>query len=237
MSPYVTIITPVRDIAGRQLSSLIERLTRLDYSKKRLRFIAVEGDSVDDTLDQLEQWTMKVKQLTIVKHDTGKARFGHVVSVERFRHLAGIINAGIKAAIADNPSTSSGRGWADYIMCIPSDVDFEPDLINRLLTHDKRLIAPMFWTEEGGGLRFYDTWAFSRDGLSLPPFNFTWYQANYPQRPMEMDTVGGCVLVQADLFRQGLRYSEFNLDRGLCEQVRAMGHSIWADPTTHVVHL
>lgn len=223
----VTIVTPIRDAAGQPLTALIERLTSLSHPN--LRFIAVEGDSADDTLDELERWTMKVKNLYIVKHDTGKPRFGHVVSQERFKHLAGIINAGVEAAIAD--------GWADYILAIPSDVHFEPDIVTRLLAHDKHLIAAMFWTQEAVGLRFYDTWAFSRLGLGLAPFNFAWYQTHFPSEPVEMDTVGGAILTRADLFRQGLRYSEVNLDRGLCEQVRAMGHTVWCDPTTHIIHL
>lgn len=232
----VTIVTPIRDAAGHPLSALIERLTSLDYDN--LRFIAVEGDSADDTLQELERWTIKIKNLYIVKRDTGKPRFGHIVSQERFKHLAGIINAGVEAAIADN--------WADYILAIPSDVHFEPDLVTRLLSHDKHLIAAMFWTEEASGLRFYDTWAFSRAGMSLAPFNFTWYQTHFPAEhsaeysqgsPVEMDTVGGAILTRADLFRQGLRYSEVNLDRGLCEQVRSMGHSVWCDPNTHIIHL
>ena len=230
MSPNVAIVTPIRDAAGPQLHALIERLTGLNYKRRNLRFVVVEGDSVDDTWGQLLRWqTTDPDRVRLVKRDTGKARFGHVVSQERFTHLAGIINAGVEMAIDDD--------WADYLLAIPSDVDFEPELITRLLIHDKALIAPMFWTAENNTLRFYDIWAFSRDGMNLPPFNFTWYQAQFATQPIEMDTVGGCVLVRADLFRQGLRYSPVNLDRGLCEQVRAMGHSIWADPSTHVVHL
>lgn len=223
----VTIVTPVRDVAGSPLTALIERLTSLTH--KPLRFITVEGDSADTTLEELEHWTMKVKNLYIVKHDTGKARFGHVVSQERFTHLAGIINAGVEAAMASE--------WADYILAIPSDVHFEPDLVTRLLSHDKHLIAAMFWTDDGAGLRFYDTWAFSRAGFNFAPFNFTWYQAQFGNEPIEMDTVGGAILTRADLFRQGLRYSPVNLDRGLCEQARSMGHSIWCDPTAHIIHL
>lgn len=223
----VTVVTPIRGAAGHPLSALIERLTGLTHDN--LRFIAVEGDSADDTLDELERWTIKIKNLYIVKHDTGKPRFGHVVSQERFKHLAGIINAGVEAAIASD--------WPDYILAIPSDVHFEPDLVTRLLAHDKQLIAAMFWVDEPSGLRFYDTWAFSRLGLGLAPFNFTWYQTHFPAEPVEMDTVGGAILTRADLFRQGLRYSEVNLDRGLCEQVRSMGHSVWCDPNTHIIHL
>lgn len=223
----VTIVTPIRDAAGHPLSALIERLSGLTH--KSLRFVVVEGDSTDDTWAQLNGWAIEDNRAKIVKHDTGKPRYGHVISAERFTHLAGIINAGVEAAIASK--------WPDYILAIPSDVHFEPDLVTRLLSHDKQLIAAMFWIQESSGLRFYDTWAFSRLGLSLAPFNFTWYQTHFPIEPVEMDTVGGAILTRADLFRQGLRYSPVNLDRGLCEQVRAMGHTVWCDPTTHIIHL
>lgn len=223
----VAIVTPVRDVSGASLAALGERLTSLDH--KHLRLVIVEGDSVDDTWTDLLQWQNRDDRVKLTKHDTGKGRFGHVVSAERFAHLAGIINAGVEMALAND--------WADYILAIPSDVHFEPDLVTRLLSHDKRLIAAMFWTQEAGGLRFYDTWAFSRAGMNFAPFNFTWYQTHLPSEPVEMDTVGGAILTRADLFRQGLRYSPVNLDRGLCEQVRAMGHTVWCDPSTHIIHL
>ena len=220
-------MTPVRDVAGQQLDGLIARLTCLDHNP--LRFVVVEGDSVDNTWGELLDWQNRDSRVRLVGHPTGKARFGHVVSVERFRHLAGIINAGIEMALADD--------WADYVMCIPSDVAFDPDLVTRLLKTGKDFVSPMFWTEENNTLRFYDIWAWSRNGMNVGAYNFTWYQTNFPDQLVEMDTVGGCVMMKADLLRAGLRYSETNLDRGLCEQARSMGQVVWADPTTHIVHL
>ena len=53
---------------------------------------------------------------------------------------------------------------------------------------------------------------------------------------VELETLGGVTLIDADVLRAGVRYSTINVDRGLCEAARAKGFTVWADPTLHVYH-
>ena len=84
--------------------------------------------------------------------------------------------------------------------------------------------------------RFYDTWAFSRNGHGVGPFLESETEAIYGAELIAMDTMGGVMLMDADVLRAGVRYTEGDVDRGLVLAARAKGYSAWADPTVHVYH-
>lgn len=225
--PRVTIVSPFRDnAAGGYIGRYIERVDMLDYPAESLRVVCVEGDSKDSTPHILLGWSINEKRVKVVTCDTGKPHYGSVVDPERFKILAQVYNAGLKAAVLDD--------WTDYTLFIPSDVHYGPDLISRLMAHQKDIIAPMFWVKENGTPRFYDIWGFSKDGRGFPPAPPAWFVANMPGEPFVMDTVGGVMLCKAEVIRQGVRYTPEEVDHGLCKSAQAMGYTVWADPTTHV---
>ena len=112
----------------------------------------------------------------------------------------------------------------------------ERHYLTRLIDCNKQYIAPMYWTNENGHSRFYDTWAYSRGGVNFGPLPKAWYKQRFPSKPFEADTVGGMVLIDADLIAAGARYSPVNVDRGLCEAVKKMGVSVWVNPQAHIYH-
>ena len=189
--------------------------------------IAVEGDSIDGTPNLLKTWAAGDSRLTVITRNTGLQRFGHEVTPQRFAHLASIFNTGLNAVDCL---------WSDYIIFTPSDIIFTPDVLKRLIAQGKRFIAPMYWTNENGHSRFYDTWGFTRGGVQFRPLPKAWYKAHFPHAPFEVDTVGGLVLIDADLVAAGARYGNENVDRGLCQSIKELGATVWADPTTHIYH-
>lgn len=194
----------------------------------RLRWLIVEGDSTDDTADRLTHYALNDSRIRPVKCTTGKPKFGSVVSAERFAHLATVFNSGL---------ASVDLGWSDYVMFIPGDVLYQPDLCDRLIGWAKDLIAPMFWAAEGNHGRFYDIWGFRRNGQPFPPHAPAWYDANLPAEPVEMDTVGGCIMMRKEVIEAGCRYTAEEVDHGLCKMAQERGFSVWCDPTTHIVHI
>ena len=137
---------------------------------------------------------------------------------------------------------NTGKDIYDYLLFIPSDVEYAPNLLERLLSWDKDTISPMFWIgansdlTHANGLRFYDVWGFVKDGQSWHPYGPAWYAAHYPDEPVQMDTTGGVMLYRAEIARKGARYTPERVDHGLCIAAQEMGYTCWADPTTHVVH-
>jgi len=137
---------------------------------------------------------------------------------------------------------------------LPSDIVYGPELLGNLLAHDVDVVAPLVFMNG----RFYDVWAFSRDGRSLPSFTCSeaetffdtectegaegteiFLEGTAPSRKgtlVEMETVGGTLLMKAALLQAGVRYRAEDVDRGLCVLARALGYRVWADVGTWVVH-
>jgi len=220
----VTIVSSMRDsLPG--LRAFMSRFYALAYPPAQLRLIVVEGDSVDGTPQALREWADKEKRLRVATCNTGAPHYGSVIDADRFRVLATVFNAGMDAV---------DLAWSSHVMFVPSDVHYEPDMLDRLMVHDLDIVAPFFWGP--GGTWFYDTWGFSRGGAQFGNFSRSELPA-YGDKPIQMDTVGGVILMRAGVLRAGVRYSLDDVDRGLCRAAQAQGFTVWADPTTHVRHL
>lgn len=217
----VTICAPFRD-SDATLHTFIQQVTTLEHPAARLRVIAVEGDSKDHTRLGLTTWQRIDGRVAVLTCDTGKRKYGSIVHPERFAILAQVFNTALDAVDLE---------WSDYVLFTPSDVLFGPDVLARLLAHDKDMIAPFFWGKDG---LFHDTWAFERNGQSIGKAKRS---DSYGDKPLAMDTVGGMVLMRSDVLRAGCRYTPQEVDRGLCKMAQAAGFSVWADPTTHIVHV
>lgn len=223
MTANVTIVSPMRDFADG-LPAYRQRVAHLDHPVDNLRFVVVEGDSTDNTRAALLAWASYEWRLDVVGCDTGQPRYGSIIDAARFRVLAQVFNAGLDAV---------DLAWSSHVLFLPCDVLFERDLLSRLLAHNVDLVAPFFWGP--GGAWFYDTWGFVCDGAHFHNFPRAELPA-YGEAPIAMDTVGGVILMRADILRAGARYTPEEVDQGLCKSAKALGYGVWADPTTHIEH-
>jgi hypothetical protein len=190
----------------------------------------VEGDSVDDTYPLLKFWETDFPQfdkVTAIKKDLGVPKYPSSVHPERFRALATTYNVGLDVAVDGD--------WTDFVFLIPSDLRFDPDVISRLVAHDKPHIAPMYWIQIGQDVVFYDTWGF-KDLNGLNWGNFRMSQWTRSQTPFQMLMAGGPVMLRRDVLDAGCRYTVKEVDNGLCKMIRDRGFSVWCDPTTDVYH-
>jgi hypothetical protein len=180
----------------------------------------VEGDSVDGTWPALADAQAQDPRISVVRFHTGKPKYGSIVNADRFATLATVFNCALGHV---------DLGWSDYVLFLPSDIVYTPDLLTRLLSHDRDIIAPFSWTEHG---RLYDTWGFTRDGKALGRIA----RGSVGDQPVQMDTVGGTVLIRAEVLRAGVRYTSEEVDRGFCRMATERGFTVWADPSTAVYH-
>jgi glycosyltransferase involved in cell wall biosynthesis len=218
----VTICSPFRDSAAG-IAEYIERASSLKRDNIALRFICVEGDSTDGTLQQLQAWACQCPHVTLVKCDTGKPKHGSYVDAERFQVLAQVFNAALDAVDLE---------WSDYVLFLPSDIHYQPDLLSRLLAHNVDMVAPMVWQDN----LYYDTWASRKDGRNWINFTRQWAAANLGNELIEMETIGGTVLIGANVLKSGCRYTPDEVDQGLSKMAREKGVRLWIDPTAHVGH-
>ena len=218
----VTIVTPWRQHAGAVLA-YEEQVAALEYPQDRLRFVFVENDSTDGTYELLRSWAQLDERISLSKQDTGGPLYPSIVNADRFRIMGTVFNWALDLVDYD---------WTDYVLFLPCDIVFPTDLLRRLLDHHAPIVAP-FVFQHG---RFYDIWAFSRNGRDFLPFAEASTEDLYGDELVEMETLGGVTLIDADVLRAGVRYSTINVDRGLCEAARAKGFTVWADPTLRVYH-
>ena len=220
----VTITTPTRQ-ASEYLNGYLAQLDGLDYPLEHLRIVIVEGDSQDDTYSILSDWAKDRPHITLVKHDTGRPKYPSAVMPARFAHLADVFNTCLEAV---------DYSWSDYVVFSPADVIWGADILNRLLATGKAYVAPMYWMN--GENRFYDIWGYTHPNITFGPFGREWYERVLRGQLTEMATVGGLVLIKADILRAGCRYAPANVDHGLCQQAQALGYTVWCDPTTDIWH-
>lgn len=218
----VTIVTPCRD-AERMIADYRLRVEALAHAPDKLRVVMVEGDSVDRTWPRLWEWAAQDDRVTVVKRDTGKPRYGSVVHPERFEILATVFNAGLDAVDTE---------WSDYVLFLPVDIRYGPDLLQRLIAHEVDMVSPFVWQ----GTIFYDIWAFRRAGAHFVNFDRAHAKRHMGTELMEMDSIGGTMLMRAEIVARGCRYGVADVDHGLCRQAADLGYRLWADPATEVEH-
>ena len=218
----VTVVTPWRQHAGAVLA-YEEQMAALEYPQDRLRFVFVENDSTDGTYELLRSWAEIDDRITLEKRDTGGPLYPSIVNAHRFEIMGTVFNWALDLVDYE---------WTDYVLFMPCDIVFPPDLLRRLLDHHAPIVSPFVYQR---GV-FYDIWAFSRNGHDFLPFAEASTAELFGSDLVEMETIGGVTLIDCDVLRAGVRYSTVNVDRGLCEAARAKGFSVWSDPTLHVYH-
>lgn len=227
----VSIVSPFRQDGAEKVKDYFRRVYDLDQ-RDSYQFLLTEGDSTDDTLDTLMSFAMVDYRIQVFKCDVFKPRYGPIINPERLEILAKVYNTGLDAV---------DLAWSDYVLFLPSDVLYQPDLVSRLILCDKDIVAPFFLLKEDYGqgeyTRFYDLWGFTNwDGTDFLPNRLEWYNENYPTVPFQVRTVGGTILFKSKVIEAGVRYTVEEADRGMCHMARGMGFEIWADPTTRVYH-
>lgn len=206
------------------LDAYRQRVEALEHPREQLRVVVVEGDSVDGTWTRLWEWAAQDHRVTVVKCDTGRPHYGSVVHAERFAILAQVFNAGLDAVDTE---------WSDYVLFVPVDIGFEPDLLQRLIAHGVDMVSPITWQ----GDIFYDIWALSVGGRFYGNFSRREVPQLFPVGLTRATTIGGTMLMRAEVVASGVRYGAVDVDRGLCMQATARGYGLWFDPTTQVEHL
>lgn len=251
--PKVAILVPVRNGAVH-LPSLFGQLERLEYDPKRLSVVFLLGDSDDATEPILRGYAHRnahrFGRLEIHRHDLGISWTGPrwAPDIQRKRREA--------IARARNRLIAVGLRDEDWVLWLDCDlVDIPPRIIQEMVGSGKEIVVPLCTFSDG---RVFDLNSFVHDGrkgmvedprhmqhgLHQPPHGVgRSYLSDFTGRsPIRLDGVGGtCLLVKADLHREGLNFPAFPLDgyietEGLARMARALGYQCWGLPWLRVVH-
>lgn len=215
----VAALSLFRDSSQQYIDQYFDRASSISGNHD-IDFFLVEGDSKNNTFGMLEAKAKGDERFKALKNDTGLPQMGSVVHDIRFRCLTRTANPTIDA-IAEMDY--------DYFWFIDSDLLYPPTIVSSMIRAEKDVVAPIIMA----GPAFYDLWAFrGMNGIGIGPHT-DWIKDS---RPVELSSVGGCVMIDHDFIRLGARMTETESIVGLCKECSELGASIWMDTTSVVFH-
>lgn len=210
------------------LDNYIRQVADLEWDGEVFVY-AVEGDSKDETPLKLNAW-VKTGMVRVITYNHGYRNFGSTQNPIRLRELARCANVGLDAIAEDH--------WADVVWFVDSDYRWQPNTATRLWAHGKRAIAAYPMVDSGSrGNFFYDTWGWSWKGRPFRQWGPPYHPFIKGDGIHQVDTVGGNLMLDAELVYNGARKSEAEAIRGLCKAVTARGVEIYGDASTQIWHL
>lgn len=208
------------DVYTRRLVMLRDALAKQDH---HLRWIAVEGDSIDDTKREIRKHSEHKRiAMTLVERNHGGPWFGSVESTERMRALSWVGN-GILESVREND---------DVLVYIESDLEWDAQVIIRLISQlgsGIDVIAPLVFAGEC----FYDIWGFRKNGIRFSPFHP--YHLDLNGTPVPIDSAGSCLVMRAEVARNCRIINDMCLV-GFCQDVWSKGYTLYCDPRERIFH-
>lgn len=185
-----------------------------------VRVVVAEGDSDDDTYDQL-----LATDFTVLKVEHGGPKFASVDNEQRWRQLASVCNVALTAAVRDLEPD-------EPLVYCEIDLRWTPETIARLveLTNRVPAVAPMSMRR---GL-FYDTWGYTKDGERFNPL-YPYFPSFEHGRLHQIDTAGSCIAMSWTA-AQVVHFSPHDCIRGIGRSLADHGLSLWLDPELEVRH-
>jgi hypothetical protein len=189
---------------------------------------AVEGDSTDDTTNQLMREAEKRSYLETVftRHEHGGPWFGSTEEHARMVAMTGVGNAILQGVGSDE----------DVLVYIESDLIWDPHTIGSLvdIAYERRdgadIVAPLIFAGE----HFYDVFCYRKNGDRFSPFHPYHRDLNL-NGLTEVDSVGSCLVMRAEIARQ-IRMPPAGVLLGFCAEARKAGYRVFVDSRFSIRH-
>lgn len=219
-----------RNAAGPQIDRWTSQCCSLEMNLENIgynfRMIAVEGDSTDNTHNELKSHKDAGADIQIVTFNHGGPVFGSTEHPERLNALSEVGNAIL----------SSVRESDDILIYVESDLIWDPYtmicLIDRL-KGNRDVVAPLIFA----GKLFYDVFVYrGLDGERFSPFSpYHKHLTLSESLPVEVESAGSCLVMRAEVARK-CRIKDGRALLGFCKDVRENGYHIFVDPTQRIYH-
>jgi hypothetical protein len=211
---------------GRWSSQCCSLEMRLESWNISFRMIAVEGDSTDNTTNQLLDLQIAGAPLSIIHHNHGKRVFGSTEESDRLEALSEVGNAILSSVKKDD----------DILIYVESDLIWTADVVIYLIgavMSGYDVIAPMIFAGEN----FYDIFVYrGLDGERFSPFSpYHLSLLTDSSLPVEVESVGSCLVMKAEVARK-CRIKDSRALLGFCKDARERGYRIWVDKMQRIEH-
>ena len=234
--PNIIIVCPIRN-RDWILPEYLTHLEFLDYPKEKLAFHFIVNDSTDESKYWLEQWKeinepeyryVKIEEMNF-NYPDDMAAYGNgrdsssKISITRneytYKALAQLRNKILDSAIEDAD--------ASYIFSIDSDILVNKNILKRLLSTKKDIIAALICN---GGDNYNYFHLGDKERTILPK-----------ELVFEVRLTGACYLISRSVFSNPkIRYEALSSgeDQGFCESARREGHKLYVfnDLQNHIMY-
>lgn len=195
------------------LDRFLENLGRM---KGVSRAVFYYGPSQDPTLEQLKEWVKKAPFPVEIYQDPPMRALSSAQIAPVYKELQEVMREGDET----------------HFLSIDADIMKAPKTLIRSLKKQKKdIIAPYVWVEGQKPKTFYDTDVFRYKGMRFHPFNPPTSKVSF-----EVDSVGTCWLATREAFTETEITNPYP-DRVFCNNARAKGFKVWADPRLNIYHL
>lgn len=219
-----------RNAAGAQINRWASQCCSLEMALENLghsfRMIAVEGDSTDNTTNELHDLGLCGAPISVVHSNHGKRIFGSTEEEDRLAALSQVGNAILSAVDEEDDIliyVESDLIWKAYTMiCLIDEV-----------MNGRDVVAPMIFA----GDNFYDIFVYrGLDGERFSPFPpYHKHLTLSETLPVEVESAGSCLVMKAEVARK-CRIRDDRALLGFCKDVRESGYRIFVDPTQRIYH-
>lgn len=203
----IVIISAFRNCESRVSTYFdqVRSFQRHSGIRNPVRVIAVEGDSTDKTESEILRQSLLDDSLSVqlVKYNHGQRPFTSTEDPDRLSALTKVMKAGMSAVDINRDH---------IVLYIESDLIWNPHQVGSIIDIVSRgdggfdIVAPLIFA----GDKFYDIWAFRKDGKRFFPFPPYHKQLNQFGLT-EVDSVGSCLVFRADLAKRVVPIGEEGL--------------------------
>lgn len=142
---------------------------------------------------------------------------------DKILQWADLANQGVEASLLFE---------SEFTLFIEADLCFPFDLVDELISANLDIAAPIVFLGAG----FYDAWGFrGLDEVKIQRVE----NLSVISPPIELSSVGSCVLFRAEIFSRGVRFRgpyQTGLLVGVCNDARALGYQVWALSSLAIIH-
>ncbi len=228
--PKIAITSMIRNgESNGTLGRFLDCCRELEQYHNNIIYIFIEGDSLDKTYNILRDWIEKRDGSILEKIDTGRPPFFTDRNFVRTTRFAQLRNRLIELVLS-MPDINE-------ILMMDANYGWKGDLISLLRETNADIAAPLVvqHKDENGNYLFYDIWTFRKNGKEFI-HRYPYIEGMVFDRPVDIDSAGGCYLIKRRVLEAGTRYNGDNDCEhvALCQGARNMGFTIKINPLIYV---
>ena len=215
----VNIVSNIRIISD-YTSSYINQLLSLSQDNYEIGKIILVCDEISGNT-KISNWAAVDSRVILVLEELTDISLLNIE--EKTNQWAKLCNQGINESL---------KFKSDYTFFVEADLTFPFDLLDELVFSNLDICAPVIFLGAG----FYDSWGF-RDLNGKKIFNLK--RCDVFTSPIELSSVGSCVLFRTDIFFSGVRFRgpyDSGLLVGVCNDARILGYRVWMLPHLSIIH-